>query len=548
MFVNKLKLKNFKCFSENEISFSMPDGQNVGSGLNIFVGENNSGKSSLIEALYFVRNKIKKNVKKIGANDEDDFFVQCDLCGNIKQAIDNFVQENKKEIFKSRIFELEGQNILRVKREFSDDDKIKKILFYNSDTKNFKNESGIDAPFQSFFQISNIWANTNPENESKFGSTTICGNLLIDISEKFKIDHRDQYQKFLEIFHETFNDDSAGLQLDLNNVANETEQILNEQFGSATLRFKFDNPEPNILFKNIKILVNDGEETDLIEKGHGMQRAVILSLLQVYANRITQIQDENGDAKLKPHFLFIDEPEMGLHPQAQKKLFDALCVIAKTHQVFISTHSENFISASFVQNIFRFQKVSDGIQIISLNDFSEDLKPYRKFFLHHHKLFFTNKAIFVEGADDIDRYPQFCVDNGFEQFEKDFYLLAGCTDYKVFAKLCEYLDILHYFIFDLDVLARNNPVLRSFSPTIQKKIRDFGKDTTKKDPSNLIDDKLTADELEIKNDLINSLKEESIFVLKNGALEQYLDAHGKIIGEQEKSNLIEIFANIKKTT
>ncbi len=51
-------------------------------------------------------------------------------------------------------------------------------------------------------------------------------------------------------------------------MARETQDVLSNQFGNVTLKFKFDNPEPSILLKNIRILVNDGEETDISAKGH----------------------------------------------------------------------------------------------------------------------------------------------------------------------------------------------------------------------------------------------------------------------------------------
>ena len=53
MFIKNLEVKNFNCF-DNEIQsldFSIPDGKTVGSGLNIFIGENNTGKSTIFEAI-----------------------------------------------------------------------------------------------------------------------------------------------------------------------------------------------------------------------------------------------------------------------------------------------------------------------------------------------------------------------------------------------------------------------------------------------------------------------------------------------------------------
>jgi AAA15 family ATPase/GTPase len=62
MFIKELKITNFKSFNgaTDPIVFNVPDGQ-LGSGLNIFVGENNTGKSTVFEAVDFVRNSTKKD-------------------------------------------------------------------------------------------------------------------------------------------------------------------------------------------------------------------------------------------------------------------------------------------------------------------------------------------------------------------------------------------------------------------------------------------------------------------------------------------------------
>ena len=537
MYIKNLRTKNFKCFKgEHIFDFCLPDGVTKGSGLNVFVGENNTGKSSLMEAVYFFRNKGKKDVKNIKAGDGEEFFVEQTFTGDLESVVDSFIQENKKEIFKKRIYELGGHKYFTAKRNFQDDEEVKKILFLNKDSGEYKNESGIDGPFQAFFQISNIWARTNPEKESKFGSSTVCGNLLSEISEKFKIDHKEQYEKFLKIFTETFNDETSGLQADLNQVALETEEILNEQFGSGKLRFQFENPEPDILFSNIKIFVKDGgSETELSEKGHGMQRAVILSLLQVYAKRITEIVDSDGNRKLKPHFLFIDEPEMGLHPQAQKKLFEALKVISQTHQVFISTHSENFIPVDSISNIFRFQKdeSTGDIRVFDGKNLTIDLDVNRKFFLHHHKLFFTNRAIFLEGIDDFELYPIY-LNKTKPQLKNDLYFMGGCGDYSVFQELCKTFGIKSCFVFDLDVIHKNTTIFNKHIP-IKQKISSLNKELVKGEKNlrstNLFDTNLNPTELALKQQVISDLEGVGCFILPNGSIENYLDKNGVLIGD-----------------
>ncbi len=58
------------------------------------------------------------------------------------------------------------------------------------------------------------------------------------------------------------------------------------------------------------------------EKGSGMQRSIALALLQVYAEEL--VKHPRVSTITKPFFLFIDEPEICLHPQAQAKLLNAI--------------------------------------------------------------------------------------------------------------------------------------------------------------------------------------------------------------------------------
>lgn len=534
MFIKSIKLENFKCFSDLNINFSIPNWKS-GSWLNIFVWENNSWKSSLIEAMHFLRNKSNRNIKKIWINNENsNFYVEQEFVWNIDEVIDNFIQDNKKQSFKDCIYEIDQVKHFKVRRDFDTDENIKKILFNNNWTYN--NISWIDWVFQKFFQISNIWADTSPENESKFWSSTICWNLLSEISDKFKINNQD-YEDFLVNFNRMFNDDSSWLQLDLNELANDTQTILNDQFGNASLKFKFNNPEPNILFKNIKILVNDWEETDISEKWHWLQRAIILSLLQVYAKKITQVENEDGSINIKPHFLFIDEPEMWLHPQAQKKLFDALKVLSKNHQIFISTHSENFISLDTIENIYKFQKDENNVLVKNIKDFAIDIRANRNFFFHHHKLFFTKKAIFVEGVDDIDNYPIFSEENWYSDLKSHFYFMWSCSSHHKFKWLCEYFWIKSFFILDIDVISKNSQAKWWFPQNIKEKILELNIECNKKNPSNLLDENLDTREKELKNEIINLLKENNYFILSKWAYEQYFTWTWEISDSDKKSEI-----------
>lgn len=347
MFIKELKIANFKSFNGaiNPIVFNVPDGQS-GSGLNIFVGENNTGKSTAFEAIDFVRNSTKKDEGAIKNKDNPAHVtVEITFIGDIEQTIDGFSQENKKAIFKRYIFHNAlGEPTFRISRSTED---IRQVKLWNETDSIYVNESGIDAPVKKLFETNFIWADTNPNDEAAFGATTICGNLLREIANGFT--ETVEYADYKTKFNQIFNDPASGLRRDLLLIEQKVQQVFTDQFGAATISFHFDELKIDSFFKNTTININDGIETSMKEKGNGMQRAVALALLQVYAEELTKHPD---DANLKkPFFLFIDEPEICLHPKGQEKLFHALLEISKTKQVFLTTHSPYFLASSHLKNV-----------------------------------------------------------------------------------------------------------------------------------------------------------------------------------------------------
>jgi len=67
MYISKLKIKNFKCFDEVEINFD-PN-------FNLIIGENNSGKSTIFDALRLWQLAFKEFLKDRTNNQQSSFRV-----------------------------------------------------------------------------------------------------------------------------------------------------------------------------------------------------------------------------------------------------------------------------------------------------------------------------------------------------------------------------------------------------------------------------------------------------------------------------------------
>jgi len=366
MFIKSLKVENFKGFAhdDNFLEFNLPNGE-VGSGLNIFIGENNCGKSTILEAIDFVRNGTKKTAEALKYKNKSgeqlcDAEVELEFTGKIEEVVDSFAQTKKAEVFKNRIYKCnQGLSNLKIKRSTND---LKALELWNQENSLYKNESGIDAPLKKLFETNFIWADTNPNDEASFGASTICGVLLSEIVKSHK--ETKEYEEFSKKFHEVFNAQESELRQKLFIVEEKIRSIFQTQFGSAAISFEFEELKIESFFKNSSIMIDDGIKVPMSEKGNGMQRSVALALLQVYA-AVIAFDVEQGISK--PFYLFIDEPEICLHPKGQQKLFEALLEISKHRQVFVTTHSPYFLSSPYLKNI--------GLYIFRKSDHKNIIKP-----------------------------------------------------------------------------------------------------------------------------------------------------------------------------
>jgi putative ATP-dependent endonuclease of OLD family len=116
---------------------------------------------------------------------------------------------------------------------------------------------------------------------------------------------------------------------------------------------------PTNYFKTMQILAMDpaqgDKDIDPAELGEGTRNLLILALLRSYAVTLRQ----SGEQLLG--ILAIEEPEIYLHPQAQRNLFRILREIADSGiQVIISTHSSHFVDTEYFDSIGLVRKVDDN--------------------------------------------------------------------------------------------------------------------------------------------------------------------------------------------
>lgn len=182
-------------------------------------------------------------------------------------------------------------------------------------------------------------------------------------------------------------------------------------------------PELEEVFElGTRLHLDDGLKTPAEKKGHGLQRAVIFALVRAWARALRPVGEPGATRPRQASesaFFAIEEPELFLHPHAQRELFRSLNEIAASshHQVFISTHSTHFIDLEQYRQIAIVTKPSprEGTQVRQCMQelFSGDDAADRKRRFHmaywinpdRGELFFARKVVLTEGETEKVIFP-----------------------------------------------------------------------------------------------------------------------------------------------
>ncbi|MEU8385980.1 AAA family ATPase [Streptosporangium sp. NPDC048865] len=101
----------------------------------------------------------------------------------------------------------------------------------------------------------------------------------------------------------------------------------------------------------------------------------------------------------QPEILLIEEPEVHLHPALEFAMLQYLKRIGDTCQVFLSTHSTNFLDTPEFENVYLVtREESTSVQLLHVEE-AEDAIPH-ELGLRLSSLFMYDRLVFVEGSTD----------------------------------------------------------------------------------------------------------------------------------------------------
>lgn len=182
MYIKRIELENIRCFSGKEEIFLSP-------GLNYLVGENNSGKSSILHALDYLKSFSSKDESKIYTNNTACSRVIIDIAGD---DLEDILHEESLDKLIPYLFD-DGKGdskILRAQRQSQEESirqngrsvKVdsKKVLFWNQENEQYENITGIDAAPKKLFDFNFIYADETPGEHANMATTKTLGKLVAE--------------------------------------------------------------------------------------------------------------------------------------------------------------------------------------------------------------------------------------------------------------------------------------------------------------------------------------------------------------------------------
>ncbi len=559
MYFKSILIKGYKGFSDTgEIPLQVPDGTTPGSGLNILAGENGSGKTSLLKAISFLTINSFSGQSRISYS---DFFNGQDII-SIIGILDATVRYKMPSPWK-KVLDIKKFQIEIKKRERKTPGKylsppltISNILEPSTRKPEWYKEGEIGDFYLGFDnerfdddELNVFYWDEDRNRQLKKGFSTTLTRIIDDLNWKYikGANKREIYSKWVEFSSKIVEGD----------IVKDIKTLMKDVFGREDLSslnlelFNLQEPFSQAFFALCK--GQDLLQVPLSDLGSGVDFLFSILFLMEMAK------------KSKGTIVYcIDEPELSLHPQWQKILFEILKDESKRNQIFIATHSPYFIDFQVLRGL---KKLDYRKSVISINCLKPgqltDPKMHGLFSLENREILFSRATILVEGWEDRNRIRKFLQSNN-----NDIFVIDGLQNLERIKRVCNDLGINFKAIVDLDYLRNYEDMLpkldsddiealeelKHLSLIKESAVRDekLSKEISKvmeklkEDKLKFMGSKITlamSKDAEYRKKVqkkIEELKSQSIYVLPGGMIEDYLSPDGKPISEKLGKELFSI--------
>lgn len=182
---------------------------------------------------------------------------------------------------------------------------------------------------------------------SKITKSSPFGQLIHSVLSRIEEDRKDDVRDRIGEVEGLLNRGEDRLEAiedfesDLNDAIKDINQV--------DVEIAMEVPELDDLLETAELYAHDGTRTPVEDKGHGLQRSMIFTILRAYSDLATEQGEETAS---KSRIFAFEEPEIYQHPQSQRTLLSVFREIADSgDQILYTTHSSHFV------NVSRFDEV-----------------------------------------------------------------------------------------------------------------------------------------------------------------------------------------------
>ena len=371
MKIEKIRIKNWRSLKVQDLQAQ---------DLMVIIGQNNHGKSNLLSSILFFFGEIKhhdldfhrgatemyvelqfghlddpdKTTFKKYLTSEEKIVVRktaflggsFEYRGYIENPSEEWLQEananayTKRELANSLPFypflpetgRLSKQNIIDAQVSYIDQNRDNINFSFEPESTNFLGLKSVATGI--FGEVYFIPAVKEASDDFTSKDSSVFGKMYADVvalMSKNNDDWKVTKENLSKLFATLNKKDGNGNDNeDRPQQLSEFEEELAAELVSWGARIDIEVSPPDIesVFKaNTQVWIDDGVRTDIKRKGHGLQRALTVALIQVVAKRAISASTNNVDQNdhsrktSNSRYFIFEEPELYLHPQAQRSLF-----------------------------------------------------------------------------------------------------------------------------------------------------------------------------------------------------------------------------------
>jgi len=332
MKIASISINNFRSIKKEVIRF--PE-----SGVLALVGPNNAGKSNVLRAV-------------------ENILGESWFSGEKAELNDHFMKDNNN-VIQIEISFTNGWKVC-----FSSSEKWPEYFDNNKKITSWNIPLGSKGSVKEDFPCTFLPANRDLAKNMQFRSYELMGKIAKAFNEKIEEQTKTNLKtKFDEIMLEL--DSIEGF----SNFKKDFANYFNELQSDSPYKLKVDFKafSPLNYFKTINILANDSSvnsefDIDPVELGEGNKSLMLFALIRSYAKNFKH--DATG-------ILAVEEPEIYLHPQARRHLYQVFkeIVDGSNIQIIYTTHSPDFLSTEEFSSIGLVSKDSvEGTKVKTITE------------------------------------------------------------------------------------------------------------------------------------------------------------------------------------